>query len=293
MSEEFLLKWNDHHNLFFLGAEELCETEEYTDVTLAAGTKFFPAHKLVLSICSPYFKHLFKHLGKDKPVIFLKDVDPRHLDLLLQYMYKGEIRVEESELVNVLSTAQALDIRGLSDKSGPSSSKVPSVNKSLKRPPPPPPPLSIIPGFEENAQKKQKTALTTSNQMSVKRNSIEDSSQNLPKHATSKPEAVTVKQELSQVTVVDLEQEEDPCVAYAGGTQEGVFGDTSIVAEYEREGAFGDADYYDDSIGDQETQDDRVPAMPSGLLAVCPYCNKQFTGPAALKDHMLFRVCLT
>ena len=97
MSEELLLKWNDHHSLFFVGAEELCEGEEYTDVTLAAGTKFFPAHKLVLSICSPYFRQLFKHLGQDKPVIFLKDVDPEHLYRLLQYMYKGEIKVEVSD----------------------------------------------------------------------------------------------------------------------------------------------------------------------------------------------------
>ena len=94
MTEDFMLKWNDHHTLFFVGAEELCESEEYTDVTLAAGSKFFPAHKLVLSICSPYFRQLFKRLGKDKPVIYLKDVDPKHLDLLLQYMYKGEIKVQ-------------------------------------------------------------------------------------------------------------------------------------------------------------------------------------------------------
>ena len=94
MSEDFMLKWNDHHSLFFLGAEELCESEEYTDVTLAAGTKLFPAHKLILSICSPYFRQLFKTMGKEKTVIYLKDVDPRHLDLLLQYMYKGEIKVK-------------------------------------------------------------------------------------------------------------------------------------------------------------------------------------------------------
>ena len=94
MSEDFLLKWNDHHSLFCAGAEELCEREEYTDVTLTAGTKFFKAHKLVLSICSPYFRQLFRHLGKDKAVIFMKDVDQEHLDLLLQYMYKGEIKVK-------------------------------------------------------------------------------------------------------------------------------------------------------------------------------------------------------
>ena len=96
MAEDFLLKWNDHHSLFFIGAEELCEKEEFTDVTLAAGDKLFPAHKLVLSICSPYFNQLFKHLGKERSVIYLKDVDHRHLDLLLQYMYKGEIKVQVS-----------------------------------------------------------------------------------------------------------------------------------------------------------------------------------------------------
>ena len=96
-SEDFLLKWNDHHSLFFAGAEELCESEEYTDVTLAAGQKFFSAHKLVLSICSPYFRSLFKRLGSNvKSVIFLKDVDPKHLELLLEYMYKGEIKVQVS-----------------------------------------------------------------------------------------------------------------------------------------------------------------------------------------------------
>merc|ERR1712013_619999 len=159
MCEELLLKWNDHHQLFFLGAAELCEDEEYTDVTLAAGTKFFQAHKLVLSICSPYFRQLFKHLGKDKTVIFLKDVDPGHLDLLLQYMYQGEIKVQETELVKVLSTAQALDIRGLSEKTGfdksglDKSGSDTQVNKQLKRPPPP---LLIGPTpYKENSQKKQ------------------------------------------------------------------------------------------------------------------------------------------
>ena len=94
MCSELLLQWNDHHSLFFAGAEELCSNEELTDVTLTAGNKFFGAHKLVLSICSPYFRQLLNRLGKENPVIFLKDVDQNHLDLLLQYMYKGEIKVQ-------------------------------------------------------------------------------------------------------------------------------------------------------------------------------------------------------
>ena len=119
MAEDFLLNWNDHHTLFFQGAERLCQSEEFTDVTLAADSKFFKAHRLVLSICSPFFEALFRRLGPDKPVIFLKDISAKHLELLMQYMYKGEIRVKEDELVTVLNAAQSLEIRGLTDNSEP------------------------------------------------------------------------------------------------------------------------------------------------------------------------------
>ena len=95
--EEFSLKWNDHSKVFFAGAEDLAEKQEFTDVTLAAGGKMITAHKMVLSICSPFFQRLFKQLGTvgpEKTVVYLKDVQPRHLDLLIQYMYRGEIKVE-------------------------------------------------------------------------------------------------------------------------------------------------------------------------------------------------------
>ena len=136
MAEDFLLKWNDHHSLFFSGAERLLREEEFTDVSLAAESKVFRAHKFVLSICSPYFQvnitsyftllfiflqrsfqGLFRRLGPDKHVIFLKDIRAAHLELLLQYMYQGEIKVQEAELVTVLNVAQSLEIKGLTDNS--------------------------------------------------------------------------------------------------------------------------------------------------------------------------------
>ena len=63
MAEDFLLKWNDHHSLFFSGAERLLREEEFTDVTLAAESKVFRAHKFVLSICSPYFQVVIASLA--------------------------------------------------------------------------------------------------------------------------------------------------------------------------------------------------------------------------------------
>ena len=45
--------------------------------------------------------------------MFLKDVSAAHLELLLQYVYRGRIAVKHSELAEVLRTASSLRIRGL------------------------------------------------------------------------------------------------------------------------------------------------------------------------------------
>ena len=122
MGENFKLKWNDHHSIFFSTAESLCVDDHLTDITLSCGKEEFSAHKLVLSVCSSYFKELFtpKSNSKNRPanhaaIIYLKDVNPRHMELLLNFMYRGEINVEEEELMELLSTAKGLQIRGLSE----------------------------------------------------------------------------------------------------------------------------------------------------------------------------------
>ena len=122
MGENFKLKWNDHHSIFFSTAESLCQGDHLTDVTLSCGKKEFSAHKLVLSICSQYFYELFSPTKKSRPanqaaIVYLKDVDPAHMELLLNFMYRGEINVEEDELMALLNTARGLQIRGLSDNS--------------------------------------------------------------------------------------------------------------------------------------------------------------------------------
>ena len=124
MSEDFRLKWNDHHSVFFSAAEQLCLGDHLTDVTLSCGEKEFSAHKLVLSICSGYFHQLFTprplNTSRRRPadlaaIVYLKDVDAKHMEMLLSYMYRGEINVEESELMGFLATARSLQIKGLTE----------------------------------------------------------------------------------------------------------------------------------------------------------------------------------
>ena len=123
MGENFKLRWNDHHSIFFRTAESLCRDDHLTDITLSCGKKEFSAHKLVLSVCSSYFKELFtpKESAKNRPannaaIVYLKDVKPEHMELLLNFMYRGEINVDENELMDLLATAKGLQIRGLSEE---------------------------------------------------------------------------------------------------------------------------------------------------------------------------------
>ena len=49
------------------------------------------------------------------PTIGLQDVSTHHLELLISYMYRGEMNCEEPELLSLLATARGLGIKGLSD----------------------------------------------------------------------------------------------------------------------------------------------------------------------------------
>jgi len=118
-SENFCLKWNDHHSVFFTNAEKLCHSSLLTDVVISAGGTLFQAHKLVLSVCSKFFQEVFSQpLLPQSPntVIYLKDVEAKHMQLLLSYMYKGEVDVEDNELPEFLKTASGLQIKGLSEQ---------------------------------------------------------------------------------------------------------------------------------------------------------------------------------
>lgn len=65
--------------------------------------------------------------------MYLKDVDPRHLELLLSYMYRGEINVQERELMELMATARSLQIKGLADASTDDAASASGANSSNKK----------------------------------------------------------------------------------------------------------------------------------------------------------------
>ncbi|XP_065584106.1 longitudinals lacking protein, isoforms F/I/K/T-like isoform X2 [Artemia franciscana] len=112
-SQEFCLKWDMHHRTLISIFEELLVNETFVDVTLVAEGKSIRVHKVVLAACSAYFYDIV-HLHQNHSLaIFLKDVKYSELQVLVDYMYRGEIQVAQGSLPSLIQTAQYLKIRGL------------------------------------------------------------------------------------------------------------------------------------------------------------------------------------
>ncbi|XP_053605117.1 protein tramtrack, beta isoform isoform X14 [Plodia interpunctella] len=133
--EQFSLCWNNFHANMSAGFHGLLSRGDLVDVTLAAEGRLLQAHKLVLSVCSPYFQEMFKMNPTQHPIVFLKDVSHSALRDLLQFMYQGEVNVKQEELASFISTAEQLQVKGLTGNQNEDSS-TPSKPKPTSRPGP-------------------------------------------------------------------------------------------------------------------------------------------------------------
>lgn len=112
-TEQFSLRWNNFHSNLTNGFHDLLKAADMVDVTLAVEGQFLQAHKLVLSICSPYFKQLFKVNPCKHPIVILKDVAHGNMKDILEFMYLGEVNVLRENLTSFLRTAELLQVKGL------------------------------------------------------------------------------------------------------------------------------------------------------------------------------------
>ncbi|XP_029668288.1 protein abrupt-like isoform X1 [Formica exsecta] len=117
-TKEFSLRWNNFSDNLSSGFLSHLSENDLVDVTLAVEGQLLAAHKLVLSVCSPYFKNIFKENPCQHPVIILKDVKHAEIVALLRFMYQGEVNVRQEDLPTFLKVAQMLQIKGLEGSEG-------------------------------------------------------------------------------------------------------------------------------------------------------------------------------
>lgn len=90
---------------------------------------------MVLSACSPYFQQLFLNHSEKDPIVILKDVPFADMKSLLDFMYRGEVSVDQERLAAFLKVAESLRIKGLTEVNDDNGKA--NTNST----PPPPPPL--------------------------------------------------------------------------------------------------------------------------------------------------------
>ena len=114
MSEKFSLKWNDFHSNVSKSFGILRKEDYLQDVTLVGDDNSqLPAHRLVLSACSEYFKEIFKRNKHQSTLVCLEGLLEKDLTHVLDYMYNGEVNIYQEDLDRFLGVAQRLKLEGL------------------------------------------------------------------------------------------------------------------------------------------------------------------------------------
>jgi len=134
-SQRFCLRWNNHQTNLLSVFDQLLHAETFTDVTLAVEGQYLKAHKMVLSACSPYFQALFINHPEKHPIVILKDITFADMKSLLDFMYRGEVSVDQDRLTAFLRVAESLRIKGLTEVNDEKPEKTEPQQQSQPQPP--------------------------------------------------------------------------------------------------------------------------------------------------------------
>merc|ERR1719187_2241807 len=117
MDEKYDLKWktfNDHLVEVF---KDLGEEGHFADVTLVSDDQIqTPAHKVVLSACSPVLKTLLVNNPHSHPLLYLRGIKQTELQAILKFMYFGETQIFENGINDFVSVAKDLELKEVSEE---------------------------------------------------------------------------------------------------------------------------------------------------------------------------------
>ena len=116
-SEKFCLKWNDFQQNVSTTFSQLRQQSGLFDVTLVSSDQQqVSAHRLVLSACSDFFKTIFHSNAHSHPLLYLDGVNSGEINLMLDYIYQGEVQIQQEFLDRFLEVAQKFQLDGLLPK---------------------------------------------------------------------------------------------------------------------------------------------------------------------------------
>jgi len=96
--------------------QEFLLDKDFCDLTIVCEDKKILAHKVLVSSSSSVLKNILNVNADPHSTIFLTGVKFCHLQILIQFIYHGEVVIAKEDLLCILKLAENLKIKGLSDK---------------------------------------------------------------------------------------------------------------------------------------------------------------------------------
>jgi len=110
----FCLRWDGFDANKRAALMELREEAEFLDVTLVAGDgNQVKATKVILASGSKFFHKILQENPHPHPLIYLKDVEYKHLLSLVDFLFTGQTNIIEEDMNTFLVMAEELKIKGL------------------------------------------------------------------------------------------------------------------------------------------------------------------------------------
>ena len=93
---------------------DLLKRNVFVDVTLVFDDDQISAHKVILSSASSFFLQVLeKNASHPHPMLYMKGVDKKLFNFLLDFIYLGEVSIPEEEFDNFIAMSRDLKIKGL------------------------------------------------------------------------------------------------------------------------------------------------------------------------------------
>ena len=113
--KKFSLSWKDFDEHVRSSYKDLKFEETFTDARIVCkDTKPLATHKVILANCSPVLKGILKDTPGPNPIIYLTKIMGKHLKLMMDFMYLGNVQVDQTDLDGFLAVAEELKVKGLS-----------------------------------------------------------------------------------------------------------------------------------------------------------------------------------
>ena len=114
--KKYQIKWNSFPDYLAESNKNLYDEKEFADVTLVSDDLTeVEAHKTVLSNASTLLKKLLKIKSVNHPILFLRGINGKDLESIVQFIYLGETIIHEDRIQEFANIAENLKIQELHD----------------------------------------------------------------------------------------------------------------------------------------------------------------------------------